>query len=475
MSEFHDIFSELSEGQKDVTENDIVFDIPNGWDNESTRKNLESIGYKVDPYKTIKDGEVNVSLTAKFWRKECPIFSGWENILERIKRAGDLPKEYYVIESSCTDKSINRENSILHAYCKVKRLLVELANHCEPKSGNAIGRDSLLFFIETELSVKKYEFKPDVEWSKLSLIDSPDGVGLVADELAGYIAMGDMQDLERKSVMISALGEILCLASDNKSIFYNILVNIELWKSKYSQHHDLFVQKFRVDKVLSEINQQDLQYTSNINEIISNAQGKALTIPAAFVAVSAIMRIDHYYDSIAVISGLLLSLIIVVKSLNVHKNTFLHIKNQIKSEFKRYVGLDKNSEVRVAANNVEKELSRLVTKSLIGLKFIKVVLFVTFVAAVLYSFLIVNENNGARVASIEKESDHVVTIVNELNVRVGPAKSYSLLNSLKKGSHLSVINKSVPYWYQVQVIDGAGYTGWVYAPFTKKMDLSKLP
>jgi uncharacterized protein YgiM (DUF1202 family) len=227
--------------------------------------------------------------------------------------------------------------------------------------------------------------------------------------------------------------------------------------------------------VLSEINQQDLQYTSSINEIISNAQGKALTIPAAFVAVSAIMRIDHYYDSIAVISGLLLSLIIVVKSINVHKQTFLHIKNQIKSEFKRYAGLDKNSEVRVAANKVEKELSRLVTKSLEGLKFIKIVLVVTFVVAVLYSLLIVNENNSIEVASIEKKTDHVVTIVDELNVRDGPAKSYSLLDSLQKGTHLSVINKSVPYWYQVQVIDGAEYTGWVYAPFTKKMEVSNFP
>ena len=78
-------------------------------------------------------------------------------------------------------------------------------------------------------------------------------------------------------------------------------------------------------------------------------------------------------------------------------------------------------------------------------------------------------------ASIKKESDHVVTIVDELNVRAGPAKSYSLLNSLKKGTRLSVINKAVPDWYQVQVIDGADYIGWVYVPFTKKVDVSKLP
>ena len=390
MSDFHRIFSDLSKFQEEITESEVVFSIPDDWEENTVGEKLESIGYKIDPYKTVRDGRITISLTAKFWKDECPVFYKWENIFEKIKRSGDLPGKYYVTDSKSIDKSKNKENALLLSYCSVKKLLVSLANHSEPKSGSAIGRDSLLFFIETELNVKKYEFKPDLEWSKLITIDNPEDVSGVASELSGYIAMGDMQDSDGKSVMISALGEILCLATDSKSIFYNVLMNVELWKSKYSQHHDLFVQKFRVDKVLSEINQQDLQYTSSINEIISNAQGKALTIPAAFVAVSAIMRIDHYYDSIAVISGLLLSLIIVVKSINVHKQTFLHIKSQIKSEFKRYVGLDKNSEVRVAANKVEKELGRLVNKSLKGLKFIKVVLVVTFVVAVLYSLLVVS-------------------------------------------------------------------------------------
>mgnify|MGYP000060336954 CR=1 FL=1 len=472
MSDFHDFFDTFSKYQKETESDELVFEIPEDWNEENIKKQLISIGYKVDPHRTINGDIITIGLTAKFWNEDCLIFSSWVNLLDKINRAGKLPNEYYVIESRSTDRNKNNENSILYAYCKLKRLLVKLANHCEPKTGSAIGRDSLLFFIETEVSVKKYEFKPDVDWLSLSSIDNPEMIGKLADELSGYIAMGDMQDLERKSVMISSLGEILTLASDSKSIFYNIILNIGLWKSKYSQHHDLFIQKFRVDEVLSEINQQDLKYTSSINEIISNAQGKALTIPAAFVAVSAIMKIDHYYDSLAVIVGLLLSLVIVIKSLNIHKRTFIHIQNQIISEFKRYVGLDKDNEVRVAANKVESELAHLVSKSIDGIKFIRKVLFLTFLSAVIYSFFIVSENKKIKYESKFEEKSYVVTLVDDLNLRNGPAKSHVVLGSLQKGTYLTILNKSVSHWLQVKVLGDYESTGWVYSPHTKKIDKS---
>jgi hypothetical protein len=175
--------------------------------------------------------------------------------------------------------------------------------------------------------------------------------------------LGDSQDTERRSVMRSAFHEIISVCHDEKEIFKRFLSSITHFKKRYDEHYELFVKRFSINKVLHEINDQDLSYTSKINEILSSAQNKALAIPGALIVIGAVMKIDQLVDGIAVGIGILITTIIVHRSLEVHKATFNHIEKQVKSEFKRYDVLNEDVEIRRQANQTSEDLNELLLKA----------------------------------------------------------------------------------------------------------------
>lgn len=184
--------------------------------------------------------------------------------------------------------------------------------------------------------------------------------------------------------MRSALMELIIGCQTQMDIFPFLMRSIEEFLSKYEEHHELFIKRFSVNKALQEINKQDLEYTSKINEIISSGQTKALTIPGALVAIGAIMKIDHVHDAIAVALGLLATTLIILKAIKVHNETFAHLKKQINAEFARYDSIAEKFEVRKQANKVKDALQNLVESAILSLSFIIKCLWATFVVSLLY-------------------------------------------------------------------------------------------
>ena len=131
-------------------------------------------------------------------------------------------------------------------------------------------------------------------------------------------------------------------------------------------------------------NDQDLKYTSKINEIVSSAQNKALTIPGALIAIGAIMKIDHIADGMAVAVGMMVTTIIVDRSLGVHKATIAHLDKQVEADFRRYNTLSEKAEVRMQANNTRSELKGLLAKATTNSTFINKCIWWLFVASIVF-------------------------------------------------------------------------------------------
>ena len=186
--------------------------------------------------------------------------------------------------------------------------------------------------------------------------------------------------------MRSALNELVNTCSDSVSIFPSIVRSIPELQKKYDEHHELFIKRFSVNKVLLEISQQDLQYTSKLNEIISNVQTKALTIPAGLVFIGAIMRIDYYLDGLAISIGIIMTTWIIYRSLDVYQDSFIHIENQVKAEFKRYDTLSEEAEVRTQSKKTKGELLGLIVKAKDNTKLIKNCVRFSLIAALLYIY-----------------------------------------------------------------------------------------
>ena len=385
----------------------IVYELPCDIDNSKLESLLKEAGYKIDSVKTIRNSKLEIKLLSTFWESGCsPIFVSWEQLFKQVLQSSVFPSPYHVSSEVSLDISkevVNKQRITL--FCKVRILLAQLADHCEPSQGIAKGRDKLLFLIETENTVNKYEFSPALKWQDLSSIHDPEKDIENIDSLIKSINVGDSQDSERKLVMRSAFNEIAKSCMDQKSIFTSLMDSVSLLKIKYDEHHELFIKRFSVNKILQEISRQDLEYTSKINEIISNGQTKALTVPGALIAIGAIMKIDSPIDGVAVLLGMFFTALIVAKSIRVHKDTFAHIEEQIPQEFDRYNDLNEKAEIRQQAIKVKENLLSLVEKASQSLIFISRILWWTFSASFIYILLtlmpIINENPDASVKTNE--------------------------------------------------------------------------
>lgn len=368
---FDDFVTLLKSGVINLQKNEVMVNFAHAPKAEDVKSLLENISYEYDDVKTFRKGVLTLSLDAEYWKNDCPVFQSWEQLYKLAIRSSSLPAEFLVIENFTSSLDDSNRAKQIELFCRVRKLLAQLSDHCEPEKGVAKGSKKLLFIIETDSNVCKHEFKPVVDWGFVSSTPDIDSALQSIEKLIGFLNVGDRQDSERRSVMRSALNDLINTCSGAEAIFPTILKSIKELLRKYDEHHDLFVKRFSVNKVLHEINEQDLNYTSKINEIISSAQNKALAIPGALIAIGAIMKIDHLIDGFAVAVGILITTIIVNRSLNVHLATFTHIKKQVGSEFKRYDTLNEDADIRKQAKATNKALSKLLKDASDNALFIK--------------------------------------------------------------------------------------------------------
>jgi hypothetical protein len=280
------------------------------------------------------------------------------------------------------DKSYN--HNLINLFFESRRLVISLSDHFEPSSGVTKGYDNTVFIIEAEDKVRKHSFKPKLDWEQIVTVGYEEENLNSFSHLIKCISLSDNQDQERKKILKLSLSEVIIGTSNEVEIFKNILKNGTLLKKKYHEHYELYLNKFSINKTIKEISDQDLNYTSKINEIVSSIQNKALTIPGALIAIGAIMKLDEVIDALAVIVGMVMTTAIVYRSLRVHESTINHLRKQVNSEFKRYDILNEKAEIRIKANETKEELIKLIDNAQKNSSFIETTILSILGISVIY-------------------------------------------------------------------------------------------
>ncbi|ARD24153.1 hypothetical protein [Shewanella japonica] len=397
MTDTSDLFNLLKEltPLDESTDTLLVFDGVTSSNSSGLKKSLTSLGFKFDNVRSIRGSKLFVQLTAPNWDKKCPIYLNWESLFKKVSDTLCIPDVFLVasdLSLADVDSSINTQR--LEILCGTHRILSKLCDHCEPPEGVAKGSERLLFLIESEQEApsRRYDFKPETTWDTLVGLTQLDESIRSISKLEETLAIDDKQADERKSVMRSSFGEFINKCESSSAIFNYMLHSLVEFQKKYDEHHEMFIQRFSVNKVLSEISKQDLEYTSKINDIVSSGQARALAIPASLAVIGAIMKIEAAVDAAAVAMGLFITTLMIVKSLNVHAKTFSHIKKRIKAEFQRYDSLAEQAEVRKQALKIQKELTLLVSEASENLIFVRRIVIFTLIAGLAYIAYSANES-----------------------------------------------------------------------------------
>ncbi|MGN7934316.1 hypothetical protein ACTJJ2_07015 [Pseudomonas sp. 22447] len=147
---------------------------------------------------------------------------------------------------------------------------------------------------------------------------------------AAVMADEDVHCEERRHVMRETLTEFL---KDEKD--YNIrmiMVSISTFYKKYNERYKVYVSKFSVNKILTEIESDCVSFLGKVQEAIMAQQTKAFAVPGGIVAAGAILKpATTAWDYLVILVGLIISTWMIT-SLN--NNVISHI-NLLAEEFER--------------------------------------------------------------------------------------------------------------------------------------------
>lgn len=284
-----------------------------------------------------------------------------EEIFNKVNHSYTVPPFFYVLSQTQDSQELFQQYLSLKVYVESKKVLAKLADHCEPKSGLAKGSDGLVFIIESQEKVTKHDFKPVTNWGFLNSIDFEEEDYKALENLSEILNLSeDPREKERKYVLKATLKDfIIDKCVSNEKVFETFLGSTKEFYIAYKQAHEIYINNFSISKILREISEKDLEYTGKINDVVSSAQTKALTMPGVMVVIGAALKVDSISDIILITLGVIFIASILIKSLSIFEATISHLKKQVISDFDRYNSLTYELDIRKKAETAKTELNSL--------------------------------------------------------------------------------------------------------------------
>lgn len=378
----------------DSKSGDISIHLPDSCDQDGLLLAAKKFGF-APRGSMIRDNVLRLKPDALFWpdHDKKNYFINYDELVSDFLNTGKIRVGSLVYNSSTQKVDLLSESSLLNRQLEIThsfiKLIVALSDQCLPEIGPRKGFSKTVFFIKTGDSANKYELQTKLSWSELRSALPNDNLQLsnietVIEQLHSCISLGDIQDSERKNCMRSALDTLMSKSPNQNSMFGYLLSLIDQLKSIYSDHHDMFLSEFSVNKVLQEIAGKDLEYVTKINELTSSSQTKALAIPGAFVAIAAVLRTTNSFSAFGVFVGLIFTTMIIDRCLSVYRDSFLHIDGHIKNVFEQYDKLSQESKVRLKAEEAKTKLERLNKDAKFSLSFIRGIVWATVLITAFY-------------------------------------------------------------------------------------------
>jgi len=268
----------------------------------------------------------------------------------QINTSENLPSSYFIVQESVA--SFDSEPSkIIWSYKSFfiwKKLLSLIADYYQ--SNKAI------VFITSENSVKKLDIPLTVNNSDLLRLEQPQKCHEGISKLLSLIEIVDPHAKERIAVLRTTLSEISSIADENENLLFELIKRSPQLIRKYDDLYDIYTRRFSVNKLLNELDEKSLEFTSKINEYISSSQNKALTIPGALIAIGALVKSGGFFESAIIFFGLWLIMSVTKTANDIYRESFDSLDKRLDNAFKKYLKFDEGMEVRESAIEIETEL-----------------------------------------------------------------------------------------------------------------------
>jgi hypothetical protein len=311
---------------------------------------LIDIGY-TDPCNIADSGPFYINLfDADCWRDgESPFVKNIGKFWEDVKQSLVIRDVFYLVdeEISSADLVMHEDISKIRLFLLWSSIFQGISDHKEKKSSSYY---ECIYFINNENQGKKYTVNLEASFEELKQLNGLPELHEVANEFLTYLAMKDAHAKERREVMRSALSVMLDEVKDGDNKIIQLINQGKRYFKKYEEQYLLYTQQFSVNKLLKEIDEKNIEYSSKVNDYISSSQTKALTMPGALIAIGAMMKSGSFAEYILILVGLYLIRSMILTANDIQQEAFDNLKKQLARSMNKYKKITQEAEVREAAN-----------------------------------------------------------------------------------------------------------------------------
>lgn len=284
---------------------------------------LESVGCQ-HPEKLENIAGQIFLMTSYAWKdKYVPFFANIDNLWRTLRAKDQEPEHYFVIGIDQQEMESIRHK--LKLYFALRSILKGLCHH----EGDDAQPLKYVFFSSKESYLTKLEIPYAMDAEDFLSIEVDD-ISISRAELlkSAVYQEDDVHCEERKHVMREALVEFF--KDEGSRNIARLMSGTKEFYKAYTERYKVYVSKFSVNKIISEIEAERLGFLCKVQDAIMSQQTKAFAIPGGVVAVGAILRYSqNSWDLLIIFAGLLITTWMVT-SLN--NNVVRHI-DLLRDEF----------------------------------------------------------------------------------------------------------------------------------------------
>ncbi|MDO7900648.1 hypothetical protein ACE1YR_00630 [Pseudomonas sp. K1(2024)] len=230
-----------------------------------------------------------------------PFFATTEAMWHAVRTRSRKPERIHVI--GLTEDQQISVSRLIDLYFLLRETLKTLC-HSE---GDDSQTHKYIFFSSKESLLTKLEISYLMTCDELMAIDAGEkGLKDAQKMHAAVMADEDVHCEERRHVMRETLADIF---KDEKECNLRLLMEfVSKFYKKYNERYKVYVSKFSVNKILTEIESDCVSFLGKIQDSIMAQQTKAFAVPGGIVAVGAILKpATTPWDYLVIIVGLVIS------------------------------------------------------------------------------------------------------------------------------------------------------------------------
>ncbi|MBS3827949.1 hypothetical protein [Proteus mirabilis] len=328
-------------------------------DSDSFSKYVELlVRFGIKEIDSCESSQIIFSLQSSNFKSDTCIYSSIDSFWFKCSNSGEYNPNYIILNekiffNSTDDDSVKK----ICLFLQWKKILATVANH-------SVDSKYILYIPNNDGGKELVVSCHDLLDSVLSLDFSSDSQ-YASNQLLKILSLQDAQQKERISILRSAIYD-MANQNDDESKVGDIFYLISKGKKVYDRYNDLldlYTKRFSVNKILSELEQKQLEYTTKINDFVSSSQNKAFAIPGALIAVGGLAKSGGFWDSVLIFIGLYLIYKVTYISNEILSDSYDSLKNSLDNLIKRYSKFDEGVEVRSTASKIDIDIKRKISKA----------------------------------------------------------------------------------------------------------------